>query len=166
MSLAHDTTDDGERDGDEDPEEQDHEDCACVISIASVSARIHGERELQDTPNGTAPADDDPIKNRLIKNMNANTNLSNRSNQLPLHALRHPETNENTHAGNTVAVKNTFLCQSFPPILKNTLVEIYPPIPPEKVQKMIITVASEPRFEGDRKPARANTMYGGTRGVR
>ena len=29
---------------------------------------------------------------------------------------------------------------------------------PEKVQKIIMTVANEPRFEGERNPAKANTV--------
>lgn len=42
-------------------------------------------------------------------------------------------------------------------MVRYVLVATYPLIAPNNVQEMSITVASDPRFEGDRKPNKAKT---------
>jgi hypothetical protein len=58
---------------------------------------------------------------------------------------------------NTAAKKTTFL-RSYPSDkVRYVLMATYPLIAPRSVQPMSMKVASDPRFEGDRKPNKAKT---------
>ena len=65
---------------------------------------------------------------------------------------------KNAHVGSKTAVKNTTFLRSEPSdMVRYVLVATYPLITPNNVQEMSMTVASDPRFEGDRKPNKAKT---------
>jgi len=85
-------------------------------------------------PNGTAPEEPAMIKNRFSRNTMANITV-----------------------GRIVAVRNANFLFSVPPKDACTRLAIYPLTPPKNVQQTIITVAMEPRFDGDRNPNNANT---------
>lgn len=46
--------------------------------------------------------------------------------------------------------------QASPPKVLYTRAETYPPIPPKRAEIKRMAVASNPRFEGERRPSKAN----------
>ena len=137
-----------ERTIDREPKEYDNEHSAWMASQRG-SRRVG----VSSVPNGTAPEESRATRIKLRTNTTANTNLRRTSCQ---HVTI--EGQKNAHVGSKTAAKNTTFLRSEPSdMVRYVLVATYPLIAPKNVQEMSITVASDPRFEGDRKPSKAKT---------
>lgn len=108
---------------------------------------------ISSIPNGTAPEESRVTKIKLRTNTTANTNL-----RRALRQYNTVEGQKHAHVGSKTAAKKTTFLRSEPSdMVRYVLVATYPLTAPNNVQEMSMTVARDPRFEGDRKPSKAKT---------